>query len=51
MKDLDEVRYYCKKLNSGEMYSLLAAILTNKSWDDIKVLLLLDQSIQSIFFQ
>lgn len=36
LKDLESVKYYCQKLNSGDMYSLLAAILTNRSWDDIK---------------
>jgi hypothetical protein len=35
-KDLEAVKYYCMKLNSGDMYSLLAAVLTNRSWDDIK---------------
>lgn len=35
-KDLPAVKHYCQRLNSGEMYSLLAAILTNRSWDDIK---------------
>lgn len=35
LKDLPGIEHYCKLLNSGEMYSLLAAILTSRSWDDI----------------
>lgn len=35
LKDLDGVKHYCQKLNAGEMYSLLAAVLTSRSWDDI----------------
>ena len=35
LKDLEGVKHYCQKLNAGEMYSLLAAVLTSRSWDDI----------------
>lgn len=35
LKDLPGVKHYCQKLNAGEMYSLLAAVLTSRSWDDI----------------
>ncbi|GAB5035185.1 abc1 protein at2g40090-like [Nannochloropsis oceanica] len=35
LKDMAGVKFYCQKLNAGEMYSLLAAILTSRSWDDI----------------
>ncbi len=35
LKDMDGVKHFCQKLNAGEMYSLLAAILTSRSWDDI----------------
>ena len=35
LKDMEGVKFYCQKLNAGEMYSLLAAILTSRSWDDI----------------
>jgi hypothetical protein len=36
LKDLEGVKLQCEKLNAGDMYSLLAAILTNRSWDDIR---------------
>lgn len=30
------VKEYCQRLNSGEMYHLLAAILCGRSWDAIE---------------
>lgn len=35
LKDLEGVKHYCQKLRAGDMYSLLAAVLTSRSWDDI----------------
>jgi hypothetical protein len=36
LKDLEGVKRYCQALNAGDLYTLLAAVLTNRSWDDIK---------------
>eukprot|EP00903_Cladosiphon_okamuranus_P008942 g8557.t2 len=35
-KDIPGVKEYCQRLNSGEMYHLLAAILCGRSWDAIE---------------
>ena len=34
-KDIEGIRKNCIELGAGELYHLLAAILTNRSWDDI----------------
>ena len=33
--DESEIKKYCTKLNAGHLYSLLAAVLTMKPWNDI----------------
>ncbi|CAN0483872.1 unnamed protein product, partial [Ectocarpus sp. 12 AP-2014] len=35
-KDIPGVKEYCQRLNSGDMYHLLAAILCGRSWDAIE---------------
>lgn len=33
--DKNQVERYCKKMNAGEAYALLAAVITQRPWDDI----------------
>lgn len=33
--DEKQIEHYCKKLNAGAAYTLLAAMLTLRPWDDI----------------
>jgi aarF domain-containing kinase len=35
MRDEENIEKYCRRLNAGDMYSLLAAMLTMKPWNDI----------------
>eukprot|EP01037_Dinobryon_pediforme_P043598 gene43598-54739_t len=35
MRDEESIEKYCRRLNAGDMYSLLAAMLTMKPWNDI----------------
>lgn len=35
-KDIPGVKKYCQRMNSGEAYHLLAAMLSSRSWDDIQ---------------
>eukprot|EP01038_Epipyxis_sp_PR26KG_P012446 gene12446-16692_t len=35
LSDEKEIKYYCKNLNAEAVYTLLAAVLTCKPWDDI----------------
>ncbi|CAM9871206.1 unnamed protein product [Ascophyllum nodosum] len=34
-KDIPAIEHYCKRMNSGQMYHLLAAMLCSRSWDSI----------------
>lgn len=33
--DEGKIEQYCRRLNAGELYTLLAAMLTLRPWDDI----------------
>ena len=33
--NIPEIKKYCTRLNAGEAYPLLSAVLTFKSWDDV----------------
>lgn len=33
--DEQQIKSYCQRLNAGNMYTLLAAVLTMKPWDEI----------------
>lgn len=35
LADEKRIEKYCKKLNAGDLYTLLAAVLTLKSWDNV----------------
>lgn len=35
LRDEENIEKYCRRLNAGDMYSLLAAMLTMKPWNDI----------------
>eukprot|EP00904_Undaria_pinnatifida_P013132 jgi/Undpi1/894/HiC_scaffold_10.g04358.m1 len=35
-KDVPGIKKYCERMNAGEMYHLLAAMLTSRSWDAIE---------------
>jgi len=33
--DIKNIKHYCMKMGAGDMYTLLAAMLTNRPWDEI----------------
>ena len=37
LKDNDSIKRYCQELEAGELYPLLACIITARTWDSIQV--------------
>ena len=33
--DKDQIEHFCKQMNAGPAYPLLASMITQRSWDDI----------------
>lgn len=33
--DKDQIEQYCKRMNAGPLYPLLASMITQRSWDDV----------------